>query len=141
MKYSIKPQSENAEKYLVAVLQKNSESENFDEHRYEQYIDKSKSLTELGLTSSSIEGHSSRCYYLVCNSINVLKVTESLDPVKYGWKSTHGFLLEKREKEMPAEYTIKCNCKIRFTAKCKPVKNEVFCSIFYKSRNQTSDND
>ena len=50
MEYSIKPQSENAEKYLVAVLQKNSESENFDEHRYEQYIDKSKSLTELGLT-------------------------------------------------------------------------------------------
>ena len=42
MEYSIKPQSENAEKYLVAVLQKNSESENFDEHRYEQYIDKSK---------------------------------------------------------------------------------------------------
>ena len=52
--YFIKSQFENAEKYLVAVLQKNSKSKKFDELRYEQYIDKSKSLTELAPTSSSI---------------------------------------------------------------------------------------
>ena len=54
LEYSIKRQFENAEKYLVAFLQKNSKSENFDELGYEQYIDKSKSLTELAPTSSSI---------------------------------------------------------------------------------------
>ena len=61
LKYSIKSQSEKTEKYLIAVLQKKSKSENFDELRYEQCIDKSKSLTELASTSSSIEEHSSRC--------------------------------------------------------------------------------
>ena len=101
LEYSIKSHFENAEKYLVAVLQKNYESENFDELRYEQYIDKSKSLNELAPTFSSIEGHLSRCYYIVYNSINVIKVIESLEPVMYGWKSTHDdFLPEKREKEM-----------------------------------------
>ena len=96
LEYSIKSQFENPEKYLVAVLQKHSKSENFDKLRYEQYIDKSKSLTELAPTSSSIKGHLSRCYSVVYNSINVLKVTGSLDPFVYGWKSTHnGFLPEK----------------------------------------------
>ena len=96
LEYSIKSQFENAEKYLFAVFQKNSKSENFDELRYEQYIDKSKSLTELAPTSSSIEGHLSRCYYVVYNSINVLKVIELLDPVMYGCKSIHdSFLPEK----------------------------------------------
>ena len=33
LEYSIKSQFENAEKYLVAVLQKNSKSEHFDELR------------------------------------------------------------------------------------------------------------
>ena len=112
-------------------MQKNSKSKNFDELRYEQYIDKSKSLTELASTS-----------YVVYNSINVLKVIESLDPVMHGWKLTHGgFLPEQREKEMPAEYTITCNYKIRCTAKCKCVKNDVFCTIFCKCRNQKCDND
>ena len=143
LEYSIKSQFENAEKHLVAVLQKNSKSENFDELRYEQYIDfKSKSLTEFAPTSSSIEGHLSHCYYAVYNSINVLKVIESLDPVMHGWKLTHnGFLPEEREKEMPAEYTITCNYKIRCTARCKCVKNDVFCTIFCKCRNQKCDND
>ena len=141
LEYSIKSQFENAEKYLVAVLQKNSKSENFDELRYEQYIDKSKSLTELAPTSSSIEGHLSRCYYVVYNPINVLKVIQSLDSVMYGLKSTHdGFLPEKREKEMPAEYIITCNYKIRCTTRCKCVKNDVFCTIFCKCPNQKCDN-
>ena len=35
LEYSVKLQLENAEKYLAAVLQKNSKSENFDELRYE----------------------------------------------------------------------------------------------------------
>ena len=74
LEYSIKSQFENPEKYLVAVLQKNSKSENFDKLRYEQYTDKSKSLTELAPTFSSIEGHLSRCYYVVYDSITVLKV-------------------------------------------------------------------
>ena len=113
LEYSIKSQFENNGKYLAAVLQKTSKSENFYKLRYEQYIDKRKSLTELTPTSSSIEGHLSRCYYAVCNSVSVLKVTESLDPVMTC------FLPEKQEKEMPAEYTIMCNCKIRCTARCK----------------------
>ena len=113
LEYSIKSQFENNEKYLVAVLQKNSKSENFYELIYEQYTDKRKSLTELTQTSSSIEGHLSRCYYEVCNSVSVLKVTESLDPVMTC------FLPEKQEKELPAEYTITCNCKIGCTARCK----------------------
>ena len=53
----------------------------------------------------------------------------------YGWKSTHdGFVPEKCEKEIPGEYTIKCNCKIRCTAKCKCIKNDVFCIIFCECR-------
>ena len=40
LEYSIKSQFENAQKCLVAVLQKNSKSKNFDELRYEQYIDR-----------------------------------------------------------------------------------------------------
>ena len=100
-------------------------------------------MTELAPTYSSIEGHLSRFYYVVVfNSINMLKVTESLDPVMYWWKSTHdGFLPEKWEKEIPGEYTIKCNCKIRCTAKCKCMKNDVFCIIFCECRNQKCDND
>ena len=142
MEYSIKSQFENAEKYLIAVLQKNSKSENFEELRYKQYIDKSKSLTELAATSSSIEGHLSRCNYIVYNSINTLKVTELLDPFMYGWKSTHdGFLPEKQEKEMPEEYTNTFNCKIRCTVRCKCIKNDIFCTIFCKCRNQKCDND
>ena len=35
LEYSIKSQFENAEKYLVAVLHKNSKSENFGKLRYE----------------------------------------------------------------------------------------------------------
>ena len=38
LEYSIKSQFENTEKYLVAILDKSSKSENFDELRYEQYI-------------------------------------------------------------------------------------------------------
>ena len=92
LEYSIKSQFENAEKYLVAVLQKNYKSENFDEL--------SKSLTEVAPTSSSIEGNLSHYYYVVYNSINVLNVTESLNPVMYEWKSSHdGFPPEKRGKE------------------------------------------
>ena len=98
-------------------------------------------MPELAPTSSPIEGHLSHCYYVVYNSINVLNSIESLDPVMYGWKSTHDrFLLEKREKEMPAEYTITCDCKIRCTARCKCVKNGVFCTIFCTCWNQKWDN-
>ena len=74
LEYSIKSQFENAKKCLVAVLQKNYKSENFDELRYEQYIDKSISLTELAPTSSSIERHLSHCYYIVYNLINLIKI-------------------------------------------------------------------
>ena len=97
-------------------------------------------MTELAPTSSSIKGHVSHCYSIVYNSINVLKVTGSLDPFVYGWKSTHnGFLPEKQEKEMPAEYTIVCNCKIRCTARCKYGKNDIFCTIFCLCQNQKCD--
>ena len=71
LEYSIKLQFENAEKYVAAVLR------NFDELTYEQCIDKSKSLSELAPTSSSIEGHLSSCYYVAYNSLNVLKVTQN----------------------------------------------------------------
>ena len=126
----VKWQFENAEKYLFAVLQKSSKSETFDELRYKQYIDKCKSLTELAPTSSSVEELLSRCYYVVHNSINVPNVTELLDPVTYGWKSTHdGFLPEKLEKEMPVEYTITCYCKIKCTARCKCVKGTYFAQF------------
>ena len=127
MECSIKSQFENAERYLIAVLQKGSKLENFDELRYELYIDKSKSLTELAPTSLSIRGHLSRCYYIVHNSINVLKVSEALNPVMYGWKST--------------QYTITCNCKIRCAARRKCVKSDVFCTISCKCRNQKCGND
>ena len=62
LEYSIKSQFKNAEKYVAAVLH---------ELTYEQYIDKSKSLSELAPTSSSIEGHLSSCYYVAYNSLNV----------------------------------------------------------------------
>ena len=69
--------------YLVAALQKHFKLKNFDYLRYEQYIDKNKSLTKLVPTFSSIEGHLSRCYYVVHSSSDVLKVTELLDPVLF----------------------------------------------------------
>ena len=69
--------------YLVAALQKHFKSKNFDFLRYEQYIDKNKSLTKLVPTFSSIEGHLSCCYYVVYSSTDVLKATELLDPVLF----------------------------------------------------------
>ena len=104
LEYSIKSQFESAEKYLVAVLQKNS---------------KFQPLTIITKRS-------------ILDVATVLDPPlELLDPVMYGWKSTHDdFLPEKREKEMPEEYTMTCNCKIRCTVRCKYVKNDVFCTIF-----------
>ena len=135
MEYSIKSQFENAEKYVKYFCKK------ILNKRTLPNSDKSKSLTELAPTSSSIEGHLSRCYYVVYNSINLLKVSESLDPVIYEWTSTHnGFLPEKREKEMSAVHTVTCNCKIRCTAKCKCMKNDEFSTFFCKCRNQKSNN-
>lgn len=72
--------------YLVAPLQKHFKSKNFDDLRYEQYIDKNKSTRFYQCivpTFSSIEGHLSRCYYVAYSSINVLKVTELLNPVLF----------------------------------------------------------
>ena len=136
----------NAKKCLVAVLQKNYKSENFDELRYEQYIDK-KQITDWTCTNILIYRKTLKSlllYSIQFNQFNqnLIKDIEWLDPVMYVWKSTHdAFLPEKREKEMPAEYTITCNCKIRCTPRCECVKNDVFCTIFCKCQNQKCNND
>ena len=90
-------------------------------------------MTELAPTSSSIEGHLSRCYCVAYNSLSVLKVTELLDSVKYPRKSTHdAFLPEKREKEMPAEYTTPLHVIVKSdvaTAGCQFLKNDVLHNL------------
>ena len=54
----------DAERYLVTVVKYNTKCETFDELRYNQYITKNATLTDLAPTSRSIRGHIMR-YYLV----------------------------------------------------------------------------
>ena len=94
---------------------------------------KKVSLVELPPTSSTINGHLERSYYVVNMCINLLNGKELLNPLDYSWRETPGGLLpNKRELTLPLEYTITCSCKSACSGRCKCVKNEVMCTIFCK---------
>ena len=103
---------QNAERYLVTVVKHNTKCETFDELRYNQYITKNATLTDLAPTSRSIRGHIMRSYYLVRLCLNLLDPQKhTLQPTDYGWYEHSGMLLpEKYRCLLPERYTVTCAC-------------------------------
>ena len=106
------PRFHNAEKYLVNVIKRNTKCETFDELRYNQYIMKNTTLTDLPPTSRSIRGHLLRSHYLVSLRLNLLDLKKhTLQPLNYGRYERSGMLLpEKFRCILPERYTITCAC-------------------------------
>ena len=76
---------QNAQRYMVTVVKYNTKCETFDELRYNQYITKNATLTDLAPTSRSIRGHIMRSYYLVRHCLNLLDPQSILFNLQIIW--------------------------------------------------------
>ena len=75
---------------------------------------KKVSLVEPPSTSSTVNGHLERSYYVVNTCVNLLNRKKLLNPVNYSWRENSGGLLpEKRELVIPFESKISCNYKTK----------------------------
>ena len=100
-----------AEQYLVNVIKTNAEESTFDELRHSHYT-KHLDVTQLPPTSHSIvHGHIPRWWFLV-KKLSSLLLTDTLDPLNYGWKDDDGVLLPDKHLLLIPDHLIKiCSCK------------------------------
>ena len=130
----------NAEKYLIKVIQPNSKCSSFDELRYNLYLNKKKSISELPPTSRLIESHLDRCYMVIYNNINLLKECPLLNPLLYGWAIQENELLPvKLMLPLPSCLTDNCGCKKGCRGRCKCRKNDTSCTEFCQCSLENSD--
>ena len=97
---------ENAESFLAKVLNASSQSNTFNDLRYETYVSKNTPLHQLPPTSYSLRGHLDRSFYVINMCLNLLSEARfSLDQKCLGWKKVDGVLIpDKRELYTPPEY-------------------------------------
>ena len=128
---------QQAEKYLVNVIDPNTTCEKFDDLRHMMYTSTDKTLLKLPPTSSAIKGHLLRCHYVVNLCINLLDSgKEELRPVNFGWKRVHGMLVpDQNLQSMPTEFTTKCGCKKGCTKGCGCKRNSHLCTEYCKCLN------
>ena len=127
---------ENAESFLVKVLNAGSQSNTFNDLRYETYVSKKTPLHQLPPTSYSLRGHLDRSFYVINMCLNIVSEARfSLHPKCFGWKKVDGVLIrDKRELYMPPEYIVVCGCSKHCTGRCKCIKNDVSYTEFCKCR-------
>ena len=101
---------ENAEKYLVRVLDKGKYDVNtMDELRLLKYHhEKCITINDLPPTSESTEGHIRRAYYMTYTQINCLSEFR-LNPLDYGFALEDEYLVPiKYHRPLPEEIVLKC---------------------------------
>ena len=126
---------ENRESFLVRVLNASSQSNTFNDLRYETYVSKKTPLHQLPPTSYSLRGHLERSDYVTNMCLNILSEARfSLHPKCFGWKKVDGVLIpDKRELYMSPEYIVVRGCSKHCTGRYKCIKNES-CTEFCKCR-------
>ncbi|NQY43710.1 MAG: hypothetical protein HRT87_10240 [Legionellales bacterium] len=125
-----------AEIYLVKVLHSSSSCETFDELRFDMYVNKKTSLADLPPTSSSIQGHLQRCYFVIRQCLSLLDGNFEKEPNDYGWELNDGVMLPcKCLLPMPEHFTARCTCKNKkCTGRCKCKGNVTACTEFCQCR-------
>ena len=84
---------DNAERFLVKLIEAGSNCTTFNELRSTMYIKKNKSIIELPPTSNTIAFHLRRCYYFIRMCSSFLDDIEfNLSPLDYGWKRVDSVL-------------------------------------------------
>ena len=124
-----------AERFLVRVwagVRSKTTAETFDQLRLENFVNGS-SLESLPPTSSVINGHLKRGFFLVKQACNLLKnPNNSDDPLEHGWVERFGMLLpDKNLKSLP-EFVLKiCKCQKSCESKnCRCKAEGVKCTIY-----------
>jgi hypothetical protein len=133
------------EEYLVRVWTgagRTTLCQTFDALRLESHM-KSKTpkpLSHLPPTSSVIQVHIKRSYFIIHNVHNILTSRGSfLDPKNYGWIYKDGILLpEKGLNPLPAHMLTLCKCAGRCQNKHCPCKKGEHCCVVYCHKSQES---
>ena len=129
---------ELAEEYLVKVVKLGSRSKTFDTLRFEIMNLKSlHSCKELPCTSSSLQGHLKRSFYMVYSYSTVLNAEEPLDPTDFGWTyNADDSLLtpDASINELPEDVVSTCTCKSCSTRRCKCLRKFISCTTFCKCK-------
>ena len=128
---------QQAEKYLVKVIDFKSNCETFDELRYKVYTLKGKTLNLLPPTSTALSAHLQRCHYFVNMCLSLLQFnTFNLQPNNYGWSVVNGMLIaDKNLYSLPNEYLTKCGCKTSCTRNCGCQRRGLICTEYCKCQN------
>jgi len=134
---------QQAERYLVKLLDSTSKCTTFDELRYHLYINKGKTIAQLPPTSTSLMGHLLRSHYWVYMHRNLYNppLFENLDPANFGWERENKQLLPgRRYKRIPIEYVAACGCTKRCDGRCKCRRMPADCSEFCSCSNMCTNN-
>ena len=128
---------DQAEEYLVQVLQKGSACKTMDQLRiWKYYNSKKRTLSDLPPTSGTVRGHIKRSLYATITMTQLYQESaRSLDPRDYGYHDSPGDDLlwpTTFVTELPSMYTLCCTCKTCNTARCSCRKAGVQCSKFCK---------
>ena len=134
------------EEYLVRVWTgagRKTYCQSFDELRLENHIKNTtpKPLSHLPPTSSVIQSHIQRSFFIVHNVHNLLNDHGPvLEPTNYGWFCDDGALLPvKGLKPLPAEMLTLCKCGSKCdTKRCSCRKAGLVCVLFCH-KSQVSD--
>ena len=131
---------QQAEKYLVNVVDAKSKSRNFQELRANQFcFCKARTHQNLPPTSEGLKPHIQRAYYNAYTTMHILDKqlgiqTRNLDPVDYGFTLLENRILfpSTSWKKMEPHWFVMCNCGKCARAKCPCRKCEIHCSVFCK---------
>jgi len=125
---------QNAEKFLVQVLNRGKHGiEMMDHLPFNWYHHrKSMTITDLPPTSYATEGHVQRALYATYMQVNCLGDL-SLNPQDYGFTMESECLVPRKcHRNVPDEVSLKCNC-VKCATRCCPCRERnIRCCIFCK---------
>ena len=131
---------QQAEKYLVNVVDAKSKARNFQELRANQfYFCEASTHQNLPPTSEGLKPHIQRAYYNAYTTMHILDKqlglqTGNLDPVDYGFTLLENGILSPSTswKTLETYWFVMCNCGKCARAACPCRKVKVHCSVFCK---------
>ncbi len=141
--------SQKVEEYLVRVWTgsgRKTSSQTFDQVRLESHTKGAtpKPLPQLPPTSSVIQSHIQRSFFIVRNVVNLLNNhSPTLDPTDHGWFCDNGNMLPMKSlKPLPTEQLTVCRCVGKCnTKRCMCAKSGLVCVVFcHKSRESECQN-
>ena len=124
-----------AEEFLVKVKRKNSDCTTFNQLRAWFYTHADRfSVEDLPATSSSIQLHILRAFYIVYTHTHCLdRDAFKLDPLLFGYEEQDDLLMPAKVKILlppPEEFVPNCTCKKCKTKSCVCIAAQIPCCKF-----------